>query len=63
MGKVKSNSEYANLHEAITKLKLSKKVRWKIYLGYLCRYTKKDICPEFVIENGLPVKIKNILNT
>ena len=41
------------VEEAVEELGLSKRVKWKNYLGYLCRYTKKDICPTFVIDNGL----------
>ena len=48
---------FSSIEEAVETLGLSKRVRWKNYLGYLCRYTKKDICPEFVIDNGLPVQI------
>lgn len=48
---------FNSVEEAVEKLGLSRRVKWKNYLGYLCRYTKKDICPEFVIDNGLPVEI------
>lgn len=48
---------FSSIEEAVKELGLSKRVRWKNYLGYLCRYTKKDICPEFVVKDGLPVKI------
>lgn len=47
------------IEEAVKELGLSKRVRWKNYLGYLCRYTKKDICPEFVVKDGLHVQINN----
>jgi len=48
---------FSSIEEAVKELGLSKRVRWKNYLGYLCRYTKKDICPEFVVKDGLPVQI------
>lgn len=48
---------FSSIEEAVKKLNLSKRVRWKLYHGYLCRYTKKDICPEFVIKDGIPVVI------
>ncbi len=48
---------YSSIDEAVKELGLSKRIRWKLFHGYLCRYTKKDICPEFVIQNGLPVVI------
>jgi len=48
---------FASIEEAVKELGLSKRVKWKNYLGYLCRYTKKDICPEFVVKDGLPVQI------
>jgi hypothetical protein len=48
---------FSSIEEAVNELGLSKRVRWKNYLGYLCRYTKKDICPEFVVKDGLPVQI------
>lgn len=49
---------FSSIEEAVETLGLSRRVKWKNYLGYLCRYTKKDICPEFVVDNGLPVEIK-----
>jgi hypothetical protein len=49
---------FSSIEEAVKELGLSKRVKWKNYLGYLCRYTKKDICPEFVVKDGLPVQIK-----
>lgn len=48
---------FSSIEEAVKELGLSKRVRWKNYLGYLCKYTKKDICPEFVVKDGLPVQI------
>lgn len=48
---------YSSIEEAIKELGLSRRVRWKLFHGYLCRYTKKDICPEFVVQDGLPVVI------
>ena len=48
---------YSSIEEAIKELGLSRRVRWKLFHGYLCRYTKKDICPEFVVKDGLPVVI------
>ena len=48
---------YSSIEEAVKELGLSKRVRWKLYHGYLCRYTKKDICPEFVVKDGLPVVV------
>lgn len=48
---------YSSIEEAVKNLGLSKRVKWKDYHGYLCRYTKKDICPEFVVKDGLPVVI------
>ena len=48
---------FSSIEEAIKELGLSKRVKWKLFHGYLCRYTKKDLCPEFVIQNGLPVVI------
>jgi len=48
---------FSSIEEAIKELGLSKRVRWKLYHGYLCRYTKKDICPEFVVKDGIPVVI------
>ena len=48
---------YSSIEEAVKDLGLSKRVKWKDYHGYLCRYTKKDICPEFVVKDGLPVVI------
>ena len=48
---------FSSIEEAVKELGLSKRVRWKNYLGYLCKYTKKDICPEFVVKDGLPVHI------
>lgn len=50
---------FSSIEEAVKELGLSKRVRWKNYLGYLCRYTKKDICPEFVVKDGLPVQIND----
>lgn len=48
---------FSSIEEAVKELGLSKRVRWKLYHGYLCRYTKKDICPEFVVKDGIPVVI------
>ena len=48
---------YSSIEQAVIELKLSKRVKWKNYLGYLCRYTKKSICPEFVSKNGIPIQI------
>mgnify|MGYP003587997592 CR=1 FL=1 len=48
---------YSSIEEAVKVLGLSRRVRWKLFHGYLCRYTKKDICPEFVVQDGLPVII------
>lgn len=48
---------FSSIEEAVKELGLSKRVRWKNYLGYLCKYTKKDICPEFVVKDGLPVQV------
>jgi hypothetical protein len=48
---------YSSIDDAVANLGLSKRVKWKNYLGYLCRYTKKSICPEFVVHNGIPVQI------
>jgi hypothetical protein len=48
---------YSSIDEAVANLGLSKRVKWKNYLGYLCRYTKKSVCPEFVVENGFPVQL------
>jgi len=48
---------YSSIDEAINDLGLSRRVRWKLFHGYLCRYTKKDVCPEFVVKDGLPVVI------
>jgi len=50
---------YKSIEEAVEKLSLSKIVKWKVWLGYLCRYTKKDICPQFVFKNGMAVQITN----
>jgi hypothetical protein len=50
---------YTSIGAAVFELKLSKRVKWKNYLGYLCRYTKKSICPEFVTQNGIPIQIKS----
>ena len=49
---------YASIKDAVEDLGLNRRVRWKNHLGYLCRYTKKSICPEFVIKNGMPVTIE-----
>lgn len=51
---------FSSIEEAVKELGLSKRVRWKNYLGYLCKYTKKDICPEFVVKDGLPVQINGM---
>lgn len=51
---------FSSIEEAVKELGLSKRVRWKNHLGYLCRYTKKDICPEFVVRDGLPVQINGM---
>jgi hypothetical protein len=51
------NTAYNTIEEAVSDLKLSRRVKWKNYLGYLCRYTKKSICPEFVVNNGTPVQL------
>jgi len=48
---------YDSMEEAINDLGLSKRVKWKVWNGELCRFTKKDLCPIYVIKNGLPVKI------
>lgn len=48
---------FSSIEEAVKELGLSKRVKWKLYHGYLCRYTKKDICPEFVVKDGIPVVI------
>ena len=48
---------FSSIEEAVKELGLSKRVRLKLYHGYLCRYTKKDICPEFVVKDGIPVVI------
>lgn len=55
---MKTQTTFNSIDEAVEKLKLSKRVKWKTYLGSLCRYTKKDICPTFVFSNGLPVIIE-----
>ena len=51
---------FSSVEEAVKELGLSKRVRWKTYLGYLCRYTKKDICPEFIVRDGFPVQINGM---
>lgn len=48
---------YSSVEEVVNELGLSKRVKWKTYHGYLCRYTKRDVCPEFVIRDGVPVVI------
>lgn len=48
---------YDSIEKAVDEFNLSKRVKWKVYLGYLCRYTKKDICPEFVYKDGKPIAI------
>jgi len=48
---------FSSIEEAVETLGLSKRVKWKVWNNELCRYTKKSICPEFVIDNGLPVQI------
>lgn len=69
MSEVKNNQEPANndnevlaavydsIEAAVIDLNLSKRVEWKNYLGYLARWTKKSICPEFVTKNGIPVQL------
>ncbi len=57
VGNIVLPAVFSSIEEAVKELGLSKRVRWKNYLGYLCRYTKKDICPEFVVKDGLPVQI------
>ena len=57
VGNTVSPAVFSSIEEAVKELGLSKRVRWKNYLGYLCKYTKKDICPEFVVKDGLPVQI------
>jgi hypothetical protein len=42
---------------AVNELKLDKRVKWKVWNNELCRYTKKSICPEYVVKNGTPVQI------
>lgn len=48
---------YESVEEAVNDLKLDKRVKWKVWNNELCRYTKKSICPEYVVKNGLPVQI------
>jgi hypothetical protein len=48
---------YGSIEEAVNDLKLDKRVKWKVWNNELCRYTKKSICPEYVVKNGLPVQI------
>lgn len=54
-----SSNVFSSISEAVKKLGLDKRVKWKNYLGYLCRYNKKDICPTFVQYNGFPVQISS----
>ena len=48
---------YGSIKEAVNDLKLDKRVKWKVWDNELCRYTKKSICPEYVVKNGMPVQI------
>jgi hypothetical protein len=48
---------YGSIEEAVNELKLDKRVKWKVWNNELCRYTKKSICPEYVVKNGTPVQI------
>lgn len=57
-----THTVYPSIEDAIKDMGLSKRVRWKNYLGYLCRYTKKDICPVFVVRDGIPVKISESID-
>lgn len=57
MKEKEEKTTFESIEEAVKELGLSKRVRWKNYLGYLCRYTKKSICPECVVRNGIPVSI------
>ena len=52
-----SPTVFNSVDEAVIELGLSKKVKWKTFNNELCRYTKKSLCPEFVIKNGMPVLI------
>lgn len=49
---------FNSIQEAVESLCLSKRVKWKLFHGYLCRYTKKDMYPKFVIHNRKIVIIK-----
>lgn len=49
------NLVFNSIDQAIEKLKLNKKVKWKIFNNELVRFGK--YCPEPVIINGLPVLI------
>jgi len=48
---------YGSIEEAVNDLKLDKRVKWKVWNNELCRYTKKSICPKYVVKNGMPVQI------
>lgn len=52
-------SVYDSIEDAVNDLKLDKRIKWKVWNNELCRYTKKSICPEYVIKNGLPVRINH----